>query len=182
MINRRDDDLASGTNGQAMSIFIQIFVTNLAACFILFWRSYAQDAARLGGDTNYAGMMPFPVIFAVVGLLLGGLATILYPRPAQPARLKRLHGLAIWFAPFIGTTLIPVVWGISLLDNGYGLPMILKNLLLGGSFGVVMFLLITRLRQQRSLYVYETFLPIQNRILFIFLAIMAVANFFPWYL
>lgn len=181
MINRRDDDLVSGTNGQALSIFIQIFVTNLAACFILFWRSYAQDAARLDVNGDFSGMRYFPLVFSAVGLLLGGLATILYPRPAQAVRLKRLHGLMMCLAPFIGTALMPVLWGISLLDDGYGLPMILKNVLLGGAFGVVMFLLISRLRQQRSLYVYETFLPIQNRTLFIFLAIMAAANFFPWY-
>ncbi len=71
MINRRDDDLATDSNGQWMGIFVQIFVTNLAACFILFWRSYAQDGAVSGTNGNDAGMATFPLIFSVVGLLLG---------------------------------------------------------------------------------------------------------------
>jgi hypothetical protein len=186
MLNRRDDDLVTGTNGQAMGIFVQIFVTNLAACFILFWRSYAQDGIILNGNAGYSGMVYFPLIFALVGLLLSGLATIFYPRPDQPARLKYAHALAIWFVPFFGSVFIPLLWGLNLLADpirsSYGLPMILKNLLLGGAYGVVMFLLITRLRQQRSLYVYETFLPIQTRTLILFLALMMAANFIPWYL
>jgi hypothetical protein len=88
--------------------------------------------------------------------------------------------------PFFGSVFIPLLWGLNLLADpirsSYGLPMILKNLLLGGAYGVVMFLLITRLRQQRSLYVYETFLPIQTRTLILFLALMMAANFIPWYL
>jgi hypothetical protein len=189
MLNRRDDDLVTGTNGQAMGIFIQIFVTNLAACFILFWRSYAQDGIILNGNAGYSGMAYFPLIFSAVGLLLSGLAMLFYPRPDQPTRLKYIHALAIWFVPFFGSVFIPVLWGLTLLTDptqaasrgGYGLPMILKNLLLGGAFGAVMFLLITRLRQQRSLYVYETVIPIQTRTLIFFLALMMAANFIPWY-